>query len=29
MDQPDSKVAKSARGQLNRENGVFPVPVRA
>ena len=28
MDQPD-KVANSARGQLNRENESFPVPVRA
>ena len=28
MDQPD-KVANSARGQLNRENEYFPVPVRA
>ena len=28
MDQP-GKVANPARGQLNRENGHFPVPVRA
>ena len=28
MDQPD-KVANPARGQLNRENEYFPVPVRA
>ena len=28
MDQP-GKVANSARGQLNRENKYFPVPVRA
>ena len=28
MDQPD-KVANPARGQLNRENEHFPVPVRA
>ena len=27
MDQPD-KVANPARGQLNRENEYFPVPVR-
>ena len=27
MDQP-SKVANPARGQLNRENEYFPVPVR-
>ena len=27
-DQP-GKVANPARGQLNRENGCFPVPVRA
>ena len=27
-DQPD-KVANPARGQLNRENEYFPVPVRA
>ena len=27
-DQP-GKVANSARGQLNRENVFFPVPVRA
>ena len=29
MDQPGNKVANSARGQLNRENKYFPVPVRA
>ena len=28
MDQP-GKVANPARGQLNRENGYSPVPVRA
>ena len=28
MDQPD-KVANPARGQLNRKNENFPVPVRA
>ena len=28
MDQP-GKVANPARGQLNRENGFFSVPVRA
>ena len=28
MDQP-GKVANPARGQLNRENEYFPVPVRA
>ena len=28
MDQP-GKVANPARGQLNRENRLFPVPVRA
>ena len=28
MDQP-GKVAHPARGQLTRENGYFPVPVRA
>ena len=28
MDQP-GKVANPARGQLNRENDFFPVPVRA
>ena len=28
MDQPD-KVANPARGQLNSENGYFPVAVRA
>ena len=28
MDQPD-KVANPARGQLNSENGYFPVRVRA
>ena len=28
MDEP-GKVANPARGQLNRENGNFPVPVRA
>ena len=28
-DQPGKKVAKSARGQLNRELFFFPVPVRA
>ena len=28
MDQP-GKVANPARGQLNTENGYFPVPVRA
>ena len=28
MDQP-GKVANSSRGQLNRENEDFPVPVRA
>ena len=28
MDQP-GKVANPARGQLNRENKYFPVPVRA
>ena len=29
MDQPPGKVANPARGQLNRENGYFPVRVRA
>ena len=29
MDQPGKKVANPARGQLNRENEPFPVPVRA
>ena len=28
MDQP-GKIANPARGQLNRENEYFPVPVRA
>ena len=30
MDQPGSKVVNpAARGQVNKENGYFPVPVRA
>ena len=28
-DQPGKKVANPARGQLNKENEYFPVPVRA
>ena len=28
-DQPPGKVANPARGQLERENEYFPVPVRA
>ena len=29
MDQPGKKVASPTRGQLNRGNEYFPVPVRA